>query len=315
MILWEESKNKFGTVENCINKKSKLWFKCDNCGSEYEISHKTNLERIRCNRNKCRFCANKVLTDEQRKHRSSHYVKKSRDKTGRDVLYKRFLIKKEKSVELFVASKVYGSLNEDKRNSRECDITRDFVLGMLERQDYRCKLSGISLTHMKSLDDMSIDRIDNNFGHTRNNIQLICRGLNIAKNRHTNEDIVEFLDCLCGKRRFVPDKTSRDYISSIRRNNHQRDKGKGINCNLTTDMIIEMFERQNGLCVLSGLPIACYQHPCFSVSIDRIDNSIGHNMNNIQLVLKCINRAKSKFSNDQVIEWLDNIRRSYGTND
>ena len=311
MIDWKMSKEKFGTNQDFLHNKSKIWFKCDNCGKEYVLFYKTILERNRCNRNKCKFCVNKILTDELRIQRKSEYVRRSRDKIGRGILYQRWIEKLKNSFQLFIESKVYNSLFEDRRNNRIGNITKDFVLEMLQQQNYKCKLSGINLTHEKSLYDMSIDRIDNNYGHIKDNIQLICRGLNIAKNRHTNDDIIFFLDCLVGKKIFVPERFSRDYISSIRRNSEQRDRGRNFNNNLRTDDIVKMFESQNGLCTITGLPMACYQHSCFSCSIDRINNDLYHTIDNVHLVLKCINRAKSKFNIDQVQAWLNDIRNHY----
>lgn len=307
MILWDKTLEDFGIFENDVNKKSKIWFKCDNCGTEYVLSYKTIMERKRCKRDKCRFCTNK-LTE---RRSSGYYARKSRDKIGRKELYKRWLNKKENNLELYLKSLIYGSLNEDKRNDRNGDIHFDFVLGMLEEQGHKCKLSGIKLTNSKNLSDISIDRINNSFGHVSDNIQLICRGLNIAKNKHANDDIIFFLDCLCGKKIFNPKVFSRDYISHMRRNSEQRDKIRNFNNDLTTDKIVMMFEKQNGLCAITGLPMACYQHPCFSVSADRIDNNLGHVIGNVQLVLKCINRAKSTFSNDDVKQWLNQIKESY----
>jgi len=313
MIDWEKSKSLFGTEESNLTKKSRLWFKCANCGKEYAMAYKTVMERKRCKRNKCKFCANRVLTDQQREERTSgYYTKKSRDKSGRKELYKIWLNKKEGDIELFVKSKVYSSLNEDKRTNRIGNITTDFIMGMLEAQSWRCKLSNINLLHRRSLNSLSIDRISNDSGHTKGNVQLICRGLNIAKNKHTNDDIIQFLNCLCKVDKFITERFSRDYLSVIKRNSQQRDKSKNLDNNLTTNGIIKIFERQNGLCSITGLPMACYQHPCFSCSIDRLNNDLGHTEDNVHLVLKCINRAKSKFAVDQVIKWLNDIKECYG---
>lgn len=309
MIDWCKSFDLFGTAENSVTKKSKVWFVCDNCGSEYKTSYKTTLERKRCGRTKCKFCTNRTLTDEQRENRRNgrYYTKRCRDRQSlahKKKLNSYYL----KSWRAFITRRVHTI--EDKHKS--CDITVDYIEEMLKNQDCRCSISGIDLTHFKSLNDMSIDRIDNDLGHTKENVQIICRGLNIAKNRHTNCDIIYFLDCLCGVSVFVPSRFSRDYISSVRRNSHQRDRSKGFVSDLTTDNVIKIFESQNGLCAISGLPMAAYKHPIFSVSVDRIDNGLGHTIDNIHLVLKAINRAKSVFTVEQVVEWLDNVRSCYG---
>ncbi|MBD3350017.1 MAG: hypothetical protein GF364_00845 [Candidatus Lokiarchaeota archaeon] len=310
MIVWSRTTKDFGVTEGNVTKRSKVWFKCGNCGKEYVLSYKTIIERGRCERNKCKFCANQFLTETQRETRKNSYVKKCRENYTEEKKRKlnQYYLKSWKTL---VTRRVLTI--EDKHGT--CDITCEYVATMLKNQDYKCKLSGVQLTHTKSLNSMSIDRIDNNLGHIKNNVQLICRGLNIAKNKHTNNNIIQFLDCLCNKRKFVPEKFSRDYLSSVRRNSEQRDRRKQLDNDLTTDILVDIYKQQKGLCTITGLPLACYPHPCFSCSIDRLDNNLGHTVDNIHLVLKCINRAKSRFTINQVNTWLEDVRSCYGNLD
>jgi hypothetical protein len=308
MIDWEKTFVKFGKTIDNITKTDKVVFVCNNCNSSYDLSYKTIKERTRYNTSKCRFCANKTLTDEERATRN--YVRDCRLRRSPEKKRwcNRYIFRSWKS---FLNNKIISSFHEDINKNRDFNINYDFVNDLLIKQNYKCALTGVDLVHEQTLFAASIDRIDNLIGHTIGNVQIVCRGINLAKNKGSNDDIKLFLRCLCEKEIFVPQKFSRDYLSSIVRNSIGRDSKKNNICTLTTDQIIDLYNKQDGKCKLTNLPLACYKHPCFSCSIDRIDNKFGHNIDNIQLVLKCINIAKSLFSNEQTLLWLKQIKDNY----
>ena len=72
-------------------------------------------------------------------------------------------------------------------------ITPEDVVGMWERQDGKCALSGVYLTHHKDGSgakdyNASIDRISGDKGYTVQNTQLVCYRVNLMK--HTlSEDL------------------------------------------------------------------------------------------------------------------------------
>lgn len=76
-------------------------------------------------------------------------------------------------------------------NSREDrkNITPEFLKTILEKQDYRCALSGVKMTCTKIIGDSrtvwtnaSIDRIIPEKGYNEDNIQLVCRAVNSFRN-------------------------------------------------------------------------------------------------------------------------------------
>lgn len=236
------------------------------------------------------------------KDRNNAYVRKSRSKLSSDKkcdLAKYWI----RSWKPYITRLLKRSEIEDKIKNRQFDLTNDFINDLLLRSDYKCCVTGLKLVHDISLYSMSIDRINSNIGHIINNIQLVNRGINLAKNNASNDDLFEFISCLKGKE-FKPIKFSRDYISTMIRNIKLKDN----KCNIDTDYVINMFNGQNGKCKLTGINMASYKHPMMSCSIDRIDNKIGHVIGNIQLVLKCINRAKGANNDDIISEWISKIR-------
>ncbi len=62
-------------------------------------------------------------------------------------------------------------------------LTRQILLEKLEEQEYRCAISGVPLTctlekEVRSWTNASVDRIEAGGPYTKDNIQLVCRGLN-----------------------------------------------------------------------------------------------------------------------------------------
>lgn len=71
---------------------------------------------------------------------------------------------------------------------------------------------------------------------------------------------------------------------------------------LAFDIIIrdmtDCFEKQNGLCVLTGVPI-CIEDG--TASLDRIDSNLGYSTENIQWLYKPINFMKSSFEESEFV--------------
>ncbi len=85
------------------------------------------------------------------------------------------------------------AISHSKTCNREVTITLDFLMSLLEVQEYKCAISGLKMTHMKGLKCVSIDRIDSSHGYTENNVQLVCKAMNLAKNVHSNQEMVDFI--------------------------------------------------------------------------------------------------------------------------
>lgn len=63
------------------------------------------------------------------------------------------------------------------------ELSKDILLEKLEEQDYKCALSGVPLTCFlekgkRFWTNASVDRIEAGGSYEKDNIQLVCRGLN-----------------------------------------------------------------------------------------------------------------------------------------
>ena len=78
-------------------------------------------------------------------------------------------------------------------------LSQDFLEQLFKRQDGKCALSGIVMTwdirSGRVQTNISLDRISSYAGYAEDNVQLVCRIVNIMKN---NLGQLEFLD-LCRK--------------------------------------------------------------------------------------------------------------------
>ena len=92
-----------------------------------------------------------------------------------------------------LCSKSKSSVTRGLRGFVTYEITPEDVIALWEKQDGRCAISGVYLTHHidgsgKKEYNASIDRICGDKGYTIHNIQLVCYRINIMK--HTlSEDM------------------------------------------------------------------------------------------------------------------------------
>ena len=87
----------------------------------------------------------------------------------------------------------------------------------------------------------------------------------------------------------------------------KRARKRGWDCNLTAEGLKELFDVQNGLCAVTGVPLKLNssrrkmadKDPCYA-SLDRLDNTQGYVVGNIQFVALAINYMRNTFSLEQI---------------
>lgn len=77
---------------------------------------------------------------------------------------------------------------------------------------------------------------------------------------------------------------------------------KRVNCFITVEHLHDVWQRQEGLCAYTKLPLSSEAHQLNTVSLDRIDSDKDYTADNIQLVCVPINRMKLDYTEDQFIQ-------------
>lgn len=75
---------------------------------------------------------------------------------------------------------------------------------------------------------------------------------------------------------------------------------------LSLEYLLEMWQKQSGLCALSGVAMTHQTGIGYlgtNASIDRIDSSVGYLPGNVQLVCRRANEIKREFSSNDLADW------------
>ena len=114
------------------------------------------------------------------------------------------------------------------------------------------------------------------------------------------------------RRNFV-DRTH-DGVGNITLTNYSHFKNgaekRNLSWNVSIEYLWDLFQKQGGRCVLSGMPITLtterknsnVNYDLQSASLDRIDSNIGYEPNNVQWVHKDVNKMKWAFDQQHFID-------------
>ena len=101
---------------------------------------------------------------------------------------------------LFKTCKSSIKKRQKKERPIECfefDLTIDFILNLARKQGNRCAYSGKELIWtIKNNYSTSIDRIDSDKGYTKDNVHLVSKIANQAKNNLTHDEFLEMINTI-----------------------------------------------------------------------------------------------------------------------
>lgn len=302
--------------------------KCAGCGQLKDVSefHKATDSKKDGLNSSCKECRKKIQTESQ------------------------------SILEGFVREKIKDARERCKKDSFKLknvslNINKEQIVALFKLQNGLCALTGEQLTHTTkterknddqhiiNLTNLSIDRIDPNFGYMLGNVRLVCAIVNKIKwtmsdgsllTLCSNVDFTANLRIIDNKFKKKINKQNLldDYkidvnqhilsISKMRISNakYNASKKKGFDCvvNITVDDIINKYIEQQGRCFLSGQLFSTNSKEnksCNNLSLDRIDSKKGYVKDNIQLVTEIVNNSKSDLSNDDYIEWCRKIKYGF----
>lgn len=104
------------------------------------------------------------------------------------------------------------------------------------------------------------------------------------------------------------------FRSLLRKTRSRKTKQVGSDVSITVEQLKELWEKQNGICVITGLKMILPKTTAETnvgpkcASIDRIDNSKGYSIDNIQLVCYSANLARNIFDMSVIKQFFDEIK-------
>lgn len=88
-----------------------------------------------------------------------------------------------------------GARNRGRWAGKEYDLTIDELMEIWDNQNGCCAISGRQLEWIYGDgprdNNVSIDRIDINRGYTKDNVQLVCKIVNVGRNTQTIEKFIQ----------------------------------------------------------------------------------------------------------------------------
>ena len=123
----------------------------------------------------------------------------------------------------------------------------------------------------------------------------------------------------CNTKRTV-EKTDGDMSHAIRAllgsGGSRRGRGEDRSRkHLTVEQLNQLYVKQKGRCALTGFELTAIRGKAAfptNVSIDRIDNSKGYTIDNIQLVCRKANTMKGEETWEELLDWCTAILQSAG---
>lgn len=88
-------------------------------------------------------------------------------------------------------------------------------------------------------------------------------------------------------------------LSTLASGCKQSAKQRNQSCNIDKQTVFALWDKQNGCCAYTGWPMDFTTKSPRLVSIERINNSIGYEPDNVLLVCWCVNRARGGMTQDE----------------
>ena len=92
---------------------------------------------------------------------------------------------------------LYSQLAHRRKKTHEFSLTKEDLHKKYDNQKGLCAYSGMIMTHIKDgsgyhLTNISIDRIDNEKGYTKENVCLVCLAINMMKYTLDLDDLIDW---------------------------------------------------------------------------------------------------------------------------
>lgn len=144
-----------------------------------------------------------------------------------------------------------------------------------------------------------------NYGHIRWQCRCDCGNFTYQTTDHLTRKKNPVMSCGCNRKRKAEDNPSWKGYKGISGSwwvQHVKKSARAYRIkkvSITIEQAWELFEKQKGICALSGIEISFKKK---TASLDRIDSSKDYELGNIQWVHKHVNLMKNKLDQDYFID-------------
>jgi hypothetical protein len=216
----------------------------------------------------------------------------------------------------------YGQLGRN-AIARDLEFNLDikYLDELFKKQNYKCALTGLPLriervVRKANLSTASLDRIDNNLGYIKGNVQFVHKNVNMMKYTF-NQDYLIYMCKLITDYYLYNKNNDNNNITKIDDIKYEVNDGKykqiqkgakerNIIFNLSLEFLNQLLQKQNYKCAISGIPINLNPYQGSKIkstaSLDRIDSKIGYEENNVQWIHKHINKMKWDYNQNYFID-------------
>lgn len=145
------------------------------------------------------------------------------------------------------------------------------------------------------------------FAKNRRNLCRDCQlKLKREDSQSRNRDI-EYSRCRHAKAHLAGQRSPTVFLRTMCGKLAAKKLRRGLEFSLTPSILVGMLEAQNGQCAATGSIMDHRYKSLKTISIDRLDNSIGYTENNIRLVCKWVNLGRGAYSLDEFSMVLDDL--------
>ena len=144
-----------------------------------------------------------------------------------------------------------------------------------------------------------------NLKYNRNNKEKIAENNKRSYDRAKNPERYARQREAYLRRRDKDLRSVRGRLYGVYRQSKVRSKTNGLEHSIDFEFVVSLWERQNGNCALTGIPMTLSRNPPgekffqpWNPSLDKVDSSGGYTPDNVRLVCVMVNLALNKFGDE-----------------
>lgn len=195
-------------------------------------------------------------------------------------------------------------------------MTIDELLDMANTQQFKCAITGLPMTTIEHCyTSISIDRINSNRHYSIDNVQLVCKGINLGKKNFNDSRIRELIVGLKTNTIITPptlyrhEKRYKKYQRSVESFlKHKLDVAKRNKLHLVLVDLPTLISKWTNYCHILNLPIYHVLHDPLSASLDRIDSNLPYTTENTIISCQFANLARNNGPLDEFNKFINSIR-------